>query len=341
MERDQGFLYRTVGWDQKYLYDCGKCDQYVPQHGMEYNKDRGKYGLDGDINAVYDDLDNDKNIFTTVVTAISTFLTTAWTAISNTVTTVWNAISNFFTTIWNGIRNVVTSVVNGISMFLTTAWNTIKNTISTVVNAIKTAVSNGFNAMLNGIKSVVGKIASTIKDGFNAAVDFIKGLISSAFNWGKDLIMGIVDGIWSCISAVGDAVGAVADTIASFLHFSVPDEGPLTEYEKWMPDFLKGLAKGIKDSKGMVTDAMKDLSADMVVSPQVNGMQMSIAGAGGGAVSNADLSRLAGAIREAVSGINAQGQSGDIVIPVYLGGTLLDEVIIDAQTRANLRSGGR
>jgi len=32
---------------------------------------------------------------------------------------------------------------------------------------------------------------------------------------------------------------------------------------------------------------------------------------------------------------------GDIVIPVYLGGTMLDEIIINAQQRANLRSGGR
>ena len=29
------------------------------------------------------------------------------------------------------------------------------------------------------------------------------------------------------------------------------------------------------------------------------------------------------------------------VIPVYLGGTMLDEVIVSAQQRANLRSGGR
>jgi len=39
--------------------------------------------------------------------------------------------------------------------------------------------------------------------------------------------------------------------------------------------------------------------------------------------------------------VNASGQGGDIVIPVYLGGTMLDEVIVNAQQRANLRSGGR
>jgi hypothetical protein len=35
------------------------------------------------------------------------------------------------------------------------------------------------------------------------------------------------------------------------------------------------------------------------------------------------------------------GGGGDITIPVYLGGTLLDEVVVNAQTRQNLRSGGR
>ena len=38
---------------------------------------------------------------------------------------------------------------------------------------------------------------------------------------------------------------------------------------------------------------------------------------------------------------NIKADSGDIVIPVYLGGTILDEVIVSAQQRANLRSGGR
>ena len=51
--------------------------------------------------------------------------------------------------------------------------------------------------------------------------------------------MGIVNGIKSCMSAVGDAVKGVADKIKSFLHFSVPDEGPLSDADEYMPDFMK------------------------------------------------------------------------------------------------------
>ena len=278
-----------------------------------------------------------KTVVTTVVTAISTFLTTAWNTIKTVITTVLNAIKTVFSTVWNAIKNVVTTVVNGIKNTITTVWNGIKNTVTTVVNAIKTAVSAAFSTMWNGIKNTISGIYNTIKNGFTNAVNFIKNLASSAFSWGADIINGIVNGIKSCIGKVKDAVCSVADTIKSFLHFSVPDEGPLTEYESWMPDFMSGLAKGIEKSKGMVKDAVSGLAADMVVNPQVNAGQMAMAG--GGSVTSADMSSFVSAIKDAVSSVN--GGSGDIVIPVYLGGTMLDEVIVNAQQRANLRSGGR
>lgn len=87
--------------------------------------------------------------------------------------------------------------------------------------------------------------------GFNQAVSFITGLASSAFRWGADLIGGIVNGIRSCIGNAINAVSDVANAIRSHLHFSVPDEGTLTDYESWMPDFMKGLAQGIEKSKGL------------------------------------------------------------------------------------------
>lgn len=166
----------------------------------------------------------------------------------------------------------------------------------------------------------------------------ITGLASQALTWGKDLVMGLVNGIKSCIGAVGDAVKSVADKIKSFLHFSVPDEGPLTEYEEWMPDFMQGLAKGIERSKGLVTDAVKGVAADMVVNPNVTAGTIQQAQS-----TQSDLlGNIMHGIQTVASGMeNLQMAGGDISIPVYIGGNLLDEVIVSAQSRQNLRSGGR
>ena len=260
-----------------------------------------------------------------------------WEGISQFMSQSWEAIRQTAVTVWNGMKQAITTVITGIRDTVSRVWNSIKGTVTSVVNALKSAVGGAFTSMWDGIRSTVSGIYDTIKSGFGQAVSYVTGLASSAFQWGSDLINGIVNGIRNAIGNVVGAVRDVADTIRSHLHFSVPDEGPLTDYESWMPDFMKGLAQGIEKSKGMVRKAMEGVAQDMVISPKVSTAGMALAG--GGSVGSADLSSLVGAIREGLSGVSSNG--GDIVIPVYLGGTMLDEVIVNAQQRANLRSGGR
>ena len=277
-----------------------------------------------------------KSVITTVVTAISTFLSTAWNGIKTAITTVLNAIKSVVTTVWNGIKTTITNIVNGIKNAVTTAWNNIKSAVSNAANAIKNAVSNAFNAMLNGIKNVCGNIYGAVKSGFDKAINFVKNLASEAFQWGADFIGGIVNGIKSMIGKVGDAVSSVADKIRSFLHFSVPDEGPLTDYEKWMPDFIGGLAKGIEKSRGMIENAMNGVTSDLTITPRVMAASGGYAGAD---VSGGDL--ISGINTALNTALASGGAAGDIVIPVYIGGDMIDEIVVTAQQRMNLRSGGR
>ena len=300
-----------------------------------------------------------KTIIQTVLTIIQTVITTVWNTIKTVITTVLNAIKTIFSTVWNAIKTIISAVVSGIKGLITgdftavknsittimntikstitTIWNTIRSTISTVLGAIKGAVTSVFNGIVNAVKGAMGNVLNAVKTGFSNVKNHITGLASQAFTWGKDLVMGIVNGIKSCIGAVGDAVKGVADKIKSFLHFSVPDEGPLTDYESWMPDFMGGLAKGIEKSRDMIQKAVSGVSSDMVVSPKVSSME-SMTGTGTAAQPEG-ISGMLSAITSAIE--NIKPDSGDIVIPVYLGGTILDEVIVSAQQRANLRSGGR
>lgn len=276
-----------------------------------------------------------KTLFTTVVTAISTFLVGAWNGIRATVMAVWNAILAFFGSVWNGIRSVITNVVNGIRTFLQSAWNGIRTVITTVMNAIRTVIST----VWNGIRSTISGIYNTIRDGLGNAVNYITGLASAGWRWGADIINGIVNGIRSCIGAVASAVTDVANTIRSHLHFSVPDEGPLTDFESWMPDFMSGLAEGIEKSRGMVKAAVNSVAADMVISPQMAVADSGVM-TGTGTSGGADLTAgIVAALKDVLG--DQKGQQGDLVIPVYLGNQLLDEVIVTAQQRMSLRSGGR
>ena len=278
-----------------------------------------------------------KTIITTVLTAIQTIFTTVWNAIQTVISTVLNTIQSIVSSVWNGIRDVVTTVMNAVGSIISTVWNSVKNTVTTVLNAIKTAVTNIFNNIVSGISNAMSNVYNAVRNGFEQVVGYIKGLASSAWNWGVDIVNGIANGIRNAVGNVVDAVRSIADKIAAFLHFSVPDEGPLTEYESWMPDFVSGLARGIEGSRGMIEKAVRGVASDMVVSPQI-GMASGIAEQQAASANN--VTQLLNGIREAVSGFG-MANAGTICIPVYLGGTLLDEVVVNAQNRQNLRSGGR
>ena len=267
---------------------------------------------------------------------IRTLFETVWNAILTAITTVLTSIQNVVTTIWNAIKGAISAVLSAIRSVVSSAWNSIKSVVTTVMNAISNTVKTIWNNVKSAISSIIGQIYNVIHSGFEKAVGYVKGLASQAFNWGRDLIMGIVNGIKSCISAVTDAVTGVANKIRSVLHFSVPDEGPLTDYESWMPDFMAGLAKGIEQSRGMIQKAVSGVAADMVINPKIGGTEFAYAG---GSREVDSTTSIVSAIREALS--NQPGNTGDIVIPVYIGGNALDEVIVTAQQRMNLRSGGR
>ena len=303
-----------------------------------------------------------KNVILAPVLLLIDLVTGNFSKLASDAANIWNNIKNAASQIWSGIRQAVTSAASGLkqgvetvlsalSQFASQIWSAMKQTASSVWNGIKTTVVNiastlregavsAFQRMVSGIGSALSGLYSVVSNGFSSAIRFITGLPGQAFQWGKDFIQGLINGISSMIQSVINTVSGLADRIRSFLHFSAPDEGPLTDYETWMPDFMKGLAGGIEKNRNLVEKAVKDVASDMVVSPKVNGMAYGYADGtfSGGSMSDL-ISGISSAVSEALAGFS--GPQGNIVIPVYVGGTLLDELVVTAQARQNLRSGGR
>lgn len=212
---------------------------------------------------------------------------------------IWNNIKEAANQIWSGIKEVVASLVDGLVTraqillqgfrdVIRQIWNNIKQTASQVwesiksfvvntANNLKESAINTFKNLVSGIKNILSNLGEVVKNGFQSAIDFITSLPGKALEWGKDFIQGLIDGIKSMISKVTDAVEGVAKKIRSFLHFSRPDEGPLREYETWMPDMMNGLAKGIYSNMPVLEKAVSavsktisgDLSRGLSMNPQI------------------------------------------------------------------------
>ena len=303
-----------------------------------------------------------KNVILAPVLLLIDLVTGNFSQLASDAANIWNNIRNAASQIWLGIRQVVTSAASGLkqgvetvlsalSQFAAQIWSAMKQTASSVWNGIKITVVNiastlreaavtAFQRMVSGISSALSGLYPVVSNGFSSAIRFITGLPGQAFQWGKDFIQGLINGISSMIQSVINTVSGLADRIRSFLHFSAPDEGPLADYETWMPDFMKGLASGIEKNRNLVEKAVRDVASDMVLSPKGNGMEYGYTDdtLSGGNMSDL-ISGISSAVSEALVGFS--GPQGNIVIPVYVGGTLLDELVVTAQARQNLRSGGR
>lgn len=157
-------------------------------------------------------------------------------------------------------------------------WQGIKNSVVQTAQNLKQSAVQAFQNMVTGIRNKLSGLGSVVSNGFQSSVGFITSLPGRALGWGSDFVNGIARGIRNAIGNVTSAVSDVAGRIRSFLHFSVPDEGPLTDYESWMPDFVQGLAKGIERSRGIIQQAVKNLSSDIVINAGVEGKQSAMAG---------------------------------------------------------------
>ena len=104
---------------------------------------------------------------------------------------------------------------------------------------------------------------------------------------------------------------------------------------------LKGVNTEIRNTQSQLRDVEKLLpvtgvAADMVISPQMAAADSGVI-TGTGTSGGADLTAgIVAALKEVLG--DQKGQQGDLVIPVYLGNQLLDEVIVTAQQRMNKSS---
>lgn len=156
------------------------------------------------------------------------------------------------------LTTLITAILSMIPTLIEAAPQIIKAFVGAIWDNRGLIAQSGMNIMQalgEGIASLNKFIIDTVK---NYVVDpisnKIKELPRMALQWGKDLIDNFVQGIKSKISAVTSAVSGIASAVKSFLGFSEPEEGPLSNFHTYAPDMMKLFAKGIKDNEKIVTD---------------------------------------------------------------------------------------
>ena len=195
-----------------------------------------------------------------VVDTVTQAVGAAWDWVCDAIENAVGKIVSFVKEKFNTMKQNIQTLMNNIKSTISNIWNSVKTFMSNTVDNIKTKAVSGFKKLVSGIRNALSSVTNAVRSGFNGAINFIKGLPSKAWSWGSDFINGMKDGILDKAYAIRDAVANIADSIRSFLHFSRPDEGPLRDYETWMPDMLTGMADSIYSHLGIIQRAADAVS---------------------------------------------------------------------------------
>lgn len=215
----------------------------------------------------------------------------------------------------DALPELIPTIVEAIGVIVETLLDNLPEIITAAIQIIMALISGLLQALPN-IIAQGPKFLSAIQQ---CLADIPGKIVEMATGWGSDLITNFVKGFTDNMNKLKNGVKGIASTIASYIHFSVPSEGPLSDFDKSGGDMIDVFTQGMYSQMGTLKTAL-NRTAGVIA----NGMQP-------------DYTMQLAGISGQLAGMNRDQQ---IVIPVNIGGTRLDTVIARSQNNTNYRSGG-
>ena len=147
----------------------------------------------------------------------------------------------------------------------------------------------------------------------NSCSSILGGISNSAYSWGADICIEMASGINNNAWRVTNAASNLANAVSNIVGFSIPKEGPLSDADEYMPDFMKLMAEGLRKSSKVLVASVRELASSVggaftgIALPEIGAGQLAMAGAGGGSVVN--NTRSIGSLQVVVNGYNARNDN--------------------------------
>lgn len=211
-------------------------------------------------------------------------------------------------------------------------------------------ISGLWESIINGGSKVVGWVVSGISDGASALFDWgvnlgkkvLKG-IQSTYKWLKDALnpknwftSGSIIDTEELKAQMGEAGKESADGFVTGQEEGFDINSPSKKMQYIGRMVMAGFTKGTEDEADSAVDPFVNISRNVMKIGEPGaafGVQSKVGGAND--VQNSRINDLVDIMR----GFMSQGQ--EIVIPVYVAGRQVDEILVNGKNRITTRSGGQ
>ena len=209
---------------------------------------------------------------------------------SNDTKNAWGPLVTFMSDKCGSIKNDISRTFKDSKNTVDSSSKGMKSSVtSNLSDTTKWIANKMYNDMYDKAKNMMEKfkkgsgtvnVKSTVQSCVNKATSWLSGLGGSSYTWGGHMISGFANGIQDYAYKVTNGVKKAANIVASWLHFTRPDTGPLREYEQWMPHMMEGLGKTLAASTPRFIGQVKSLSQSMSGAMQAALQEPTIAFAG-------------------------------------------------------------
>ena len=208
------------------------------------------------------------------------------------------------------IIGLTEGIINALPRLVARIPEIVVKIVEALINAVpklNEAAREIIAGLAQGIVSLKDNLVESAVEIMTRFGEGILGFVETAKNWGHDLIDNFVSGIKDKINSVVNTCKDIAGTIADYLGFSEPEKGPLSNFHTYAPDMIDLFTEGLEDSKAQLQGTLTN-----VLQLPMNGMM-----------------------------VNAAGVGGTVTMPIYIGQEKIDTIILNAEQRQALISGGR
>lgn len=288
------------------------------------------------------------NVIKTVFSPIINIISGIWDGIKN----IFSPVINFFSSIFSGAVNAIKSVFSAITGIFSGIWNGVKN----IFAGVKNFFSDIFSGAVNGIKSIFSPIVDffsgiwkKITGIFSKVGEVIGNAISSvvgkAVNAVLSVACGIINGFISAINLAIGLINAIPGVeISKLKKLEVPEMEQGGVLKKGQVGLLEGngaeAVVPLEKNTGWLTriadmlDTKMTSRGMMITPPALENVR-----AGSRTENTADNQSKIDELIELVKML--VDRDTDTTVPIYIGNELIDEYILNKNSRTVLRSGGR
>lgn len=204
--------------------------------------------------------------------------------------------------VWNGLKGIVSNALKAVLAIITG----LVNNFLAAARLLGHAVWEGILAGLKALAGLASKLVQGIGEAIKTAAAWV---LTTAVSIGKALMEGIWNGFMSLkdwiISKVKGVLGSIKDAVLGFFGIHSPSQVMADEVGK---PLMEGIAKGITNNVGKVTDAVKAMVKKSIEDAKVEAAN--IAAALADTIAIATANRLNVALRP--SQLVAAGFQGQI-----------------------------